>query len=125
MEMIVEISGVSERQIRRILKLYDETGSLFVEAAKKSGRRCHLTSAEVGVRTNSSSNCSATDFAKPQYILGCIDKNCDTYLDELCDGLKDVHGVRCSPASVWRCLTKNGYTMKKVSIITMIHPYVL
>lgn len=49
MATVVQISGVSERQVRRIIKLFQETGRPFVEAAPKSGRRSQLTSEEVAV----------------------------------------------------------------------------
>lgn len=50
MEMTVAISGVSERQVRRISKIYNDTGNPYAEPAAKSGRRNHLIGPEVEVR---------------------------------------------------------------------------
>ncbi len=50
MGMTVAISGISERQVRRISKLFEETGNPYAEPAQKSGRRSHLMGAEVEVR---------------------------------------------------------------------------
>jgi 16S rRNA G1207 methylase RsmC len=49
MGMTVAISGISERQVRRISKLFEETGNPYAEPAQKSGRRSHLMGAEVEV----------------------------------------------------------------------------
>ena len=43
LDMTVVISGVSERQIHRISKAFEETGNPYVEPAAKSGRRRHIT----------------------------------------------------------------------------------
>ncbi len=59
METTVQISGVSERQVCRIMKLFQETGRPFVEAATKSGRPSQLTSEEV----------AASAFNFPQKLL--------------------------------------------------------
>jgi transposase len=58
METTVQISGVSKRQVRHIMKLFQETGRPFIEATIKPGRPSQLTSEEVAV--------SAFDF--PQKI---------------------------------------------------------
>lgn len=49
METCIQISGVSERQIHRIIRTFETTGKPFVEAAAKSGRPTQLSSDEVGV----------------------------------------------------------------------------
>ncbi len=49
MATVVQISGVSECQVCQILKLFQETGRPFVEAALKMGRCSQLTSEEVVV----------------------------------------------------------------------------
>ncbi len=49
METTVGVSGVSERQICRISRLYEDTGTPYKAPAEKSGRRSHLMAAEVEV----------------------------------------------------------------------------
>lgn len=43
LEMTLHISGVSERQVRRISKTYEETSSPYVEPAVKSGQPRQIT----------------------------------------------------------------------------------
>jgi hypothetical protein len=44
----------------------------------------------------------------------------DLYLEELKDGFEELFGIQVSISTIWRALTRGGYTMKRVSIMFYI-----
>ncbi|KAG1737138.1 uncharacterized protein EDB91DRAFT_1002071, partial [Suillus paluster] len=90
-------TDVSRCQILRILALFRATGKVTTMTdCHRIGRHCHLTSKDVA------------------FLHGSLDKTCDSYLDELKEGLEEICGVSVSMPTVWCALQRSGYSMKKV-----------
>jgi hypothetical protein len=56
----------------------------------------------------------ANDCVYRQFLQGSIRQTPDAYLDELKDTLLQRTGQDVSLATIWRTLTRSGFTMKKV-----------
>jgi len=93
---IQALTGVSEHQIRQILRLWSITGDIS-QRGIRPGRNHSLTAMNI------------------PYLIGCVNnklKDSDTYLDDLQDQLEDTCGKR---VSIWRSLTRQGFTIKKIT----------
>lgn len=122
---IEAFTGISKRQIRSILSLWRNTGNVTRWKDNRiKGRPRHLTPQDVAV-CNYCSFCASSALICSQFIQGAVNKNCDTYLDELQESLQDTCAVEASLPTIWRALKRSGYTMKKVrSVCTTVrsHP---
>ncbi|KAJ7210316.1 hypothetical protein B0H12DRAFT_1079714 [Mycena haematopus] len=97
LDKLAAYTGVSSRQIQRIMARFRVSGDvLSATQRKKTGRTRHLTSNEVA------------------FLHGCLDLSCDQYLDELQQALVETCGRYVSLSTVWRALKRSGYTMMKV-----------
>jgi hypothetical protein len=118
-------TNVSERQQRRIGKLWRTTGAVVVskDNSRPRGRPRHLSAEEVAVCFYS---CSLVNFTihtayfLVQFIHGTVNETCDIYLDELRDSLGAICGTRLSVHSIWRTLKRGGYRMKKVRVFEIL-----
>jgi transposase len=115
---IERLTNLKSRTIRRILKLFEETGQVMPPAAK-SGRPRKLDDNDIDVSDlicHSSWLFSghAQGAFFPQYLKSCIARSGDAYLDELKKQLEDVCHVRVSMPTIWRALRQQGFTMKRV-----------
>jgi transposase len=107
-------TGVSKRNIRRILARWRSTGEVKARKDRRlRGRPRHLTSDDVAVSTGSLNFVSL--LRKFKFIHGSLNRHCDTYLDEIQEGLLETCGVEASVTNIWRAMRRSGYTMKKVS----------
>ncbi|KAF8161877.1 hypothetical protein BJ912DRAFT_801376, partial [Pholiota molesta] len=91
-------TNISERQQRRIGKLWRDTGTVVRSRPNHRirGRPRHLSAEEVA------------------FIHGTVNETCDIYLDELRDSLGAICGTRASLQLIWKTLKRGGYHMKKV-----------
>lgn len=94
-------TGVSRRQITRILSLHRKTGQVVTLQTELRGRPRELTVTDV------------------QFLHTRLDDECDIYLDELRGGLEEICGVSVSLPTVWRALQRSGYTMKKLTRVAL------
>ena len=111
------LTGVSRRQIFRIRKAWETTG--FVEPEiprKKTGRPRFLTAEEEMVSSSPISCRALTDEASNQYIIECVEKTPDIYLEDLQLQVLDNLGVKVSQKLIWETLRRNNLTMKKVVV---------
>ncbi|KIY53709.1 hypothetical protein FISHEDRAFT_32829 [Fistulina hepatica ATCC 64428] len=96
---ILAHTGVSERQIYRVLADYKVTGSSAKPPKRETrGRHLYLRPEEI------------------QFIQGLVNDNCDIYLDELQEALSDVVGAKTSLTTVFKTLHQEGYSFKKVCV---------
>jgi hypothetical protein len=106
-------TSVSHRKIYQILALYHSTGAVIKhQDTRMLGCLRHLTPEDVAVSDNFSFYLGSNIYM--QFLHGSLDKNCDLYLDELRQSLKERCGISVSLPTVWRALNRSGYTMKRV-----------
>ncbi|KAF7314744.1 DDE family endonuclease [Mycena kentingensis (nom. inval.)] len=97
MRTISAFTNVSKRQIYRILDRFRRTGDVSKDGRSRAGRTRHLTTMEVA------------------FLHGCLDLNCDRYLDELQHDLEERCQRVVSLSTIWRALKRSGYTMMKLT----------
>ncbi|KAF9523762.1 hypothetical protein CPB83DRAFT_738640, partial [Crepidotus variabilis] len=49
------------------------------------------------------------------FLHGCVNRNCDIYLDELQSDLENVCGAQASLSMIWKTLKRSGFQMKKLT----------
>src|SRR5258708_18943249 len=54
-----------------------------------------------------------------QYLCGLVHHSPDAYLDEMQALLEERRGIKVHKSTVWRALTRSGFTMKKVCQFTL------
>ena len=113
---IERLTGLQPRSIRRVLKLYEETGQLLPPAAK-SGRPRKLDDNDINV-SDRICHCLFSGYTQgvffSQYLKACITRSADSYLDELQTQLEETCHVKVSMPTIWRALRQEGFTMKRV-----------
>lgn len=55
---------------------------------------------------------SLTDYV--QFVRGIVRHSPNVYLDELQELLEERCGTKVNEATIWRALSRSGFTMKKV-----------
>lgn len=113
---IERLSGLKPRSIRRVLKLYEETGQVMPPTAK-SGRPRKLDDIDINV-SDQICHCLFSGHAQgesfSQYLKSCVTRSSDSYLDELQKQLEEVCHVKVAMSTIWRALKQQGFTMKRV-----------
>ena len=113
---IERLTALKPRTIRRVLKLYEETGKVMPPEAK-SGRPRKLDENDIDVSVWIC-HCLFSSYSKGvsflQYLKSCIARSADSYLDELQIQLEQLCHVKVSLPTIWRALRREGFTMKKV-----------
>ena len=120
---IRELTGISERSVKRLRRIYRNSGS----AAQKSvapGRPRTLSSVEVEAR------CLYLSHLPPhlisfscQFLCDCVERQPDMSLAELQGELRGECAVKVSLQTVLRALQREGYTMK--TVCSPLHPCLL
>ena len=113
------LTGVSERQVRRIQDRYNRTGDVRTEhnqwGVEVRGRISKLTVQHRQVRlTFYIPPRIIVDFFK--FIESYLARNCATYLDELQTELCSRFELQVSVSTICSYLKTIGYTYKKVSM---------
>ncbi|KAG8715651.1 hypothetical protein FRC11_001917, partial [Ceratobasidium sp. 423] len=96
LEIIISVTGLSERYVREIKAQWEETGHYrrVIEQHGVRGRPRLLDPGDVS------------------YLAERITQAPDLFLDELKAELADIAGIEVSIAIVWRTLTRLGFTYK-------------
>jgi transposase len=117
---IREMTGISERSVKRLRKTYRNSGS----AAVALGRPRTLSSMEVKVRCVYLSHLppQLISFTR-QFLCDCVKRQPDMSLAELQGELREVCAVKVSLQTVLRALQREGYTMKTVCF--PLHPVLI
>jgi len=100
-EEISVYTGIPLRTVERILAYFHLTGTIK-----------HLDPARIAQQPTSRRQLSDLDI---QCLFGVIDRNPDLYLDELQEVLSQQCGKDVSKSTIWRALSKGGFTMKKIT----------
>ena len=112
---ISALTTVSHCQIYRIRKNWEMTGSMEPEhTGKKTGRPRFLTRNEEVVCLPSNYWAVAIDEIQSQYVVACVERTPDIYLEDLQSQLVTNLGVMVSWKLIWETLHRNRLTMKKV-----------
>ncbi|KAJ6558815.1 Homeodomain-like protein [Mycena vulgaris] len=95
---ISKLTGVGKRTIERLMSDYRKYGTAARWGPGRSlrGQKRKLSTQNV------------------EFLRGYIRFRNDPYLQELKDALEERVGVEVSDTTVWRTLTRTGFTMKKV-----------
>lgn len=118
---IEALTGVSRRQIYRIREVWESTGCVEPERArKKTGRPRFLTKDEETVSSLLHPGQTLTRCPNTQYVVECVRRTPDIYLEDLQSQIVTNLGVKVSRKLIWETLRRNGLTMKKVSAT---HPF--
>jgi transposase len=111
---IRELTGISERSVKRLRRIYRNSGSA-AQKSVASGRPRTLSSVEVEARCLYLSHLppQLISFSR-QFLCDCVKRQPDMSLAELQGELRGVCGVGVSLKTVLRTLQQEGYTMRMV-----------
>ncbi|KAJ7145426.1 Homeodomain-like protein [Mycena crocata] len=106
---ICHYTGCKKRTVQRVLADYRTKGTVMRE---------HLRMEMRGAKRSMS-------LADIRFLNGVVRHSSDVYLDELQEMLEDKRGTAVSEATIWRCLKRCGFTMKKVCSIGPLFEHAL
>ena len=116
--LIEAISGVSKRQIQRIVSEERHGGSTRHRDCGERSRRRVLKSEHLEVSNKSLPMAVVHLLTRgdpfPQFLKGCVSRNQSSYLKELKCELSTRFGIDVSIPTIYRALNEMGYTRKKV-----------
>ena len=113
---IAALTAVSRRQIHRIRKNWETTGCVEPDRARKrTGRPRFLTPDEEAVSSFFLYHRAAFDETWIQYVIACVERTPDIYLEDVQSQLVVDLGLMVSRKLIWKTLQRNGLTMKKVN----------
>lgn len=112
-ENVSKFTGVSVRSVERILQHFRIYGTVKMDDLRKERvpQRGQLKDVDLQV---SADQLYMHVLRRIQYIFGVINRTPDVYLDELQEMLDVNCEQEVSRATIWRALTRQGFTMKKV-----------
>ncbi len=110
---IQKLTEVSEKQWKQILDCCIKTGEV-PKPKTLWGRKWQLTKEEIMVRALNVYHIDILCSWTSQFLQGCINDECDSYLDELQESLQNICGKTASQVMVWRALQRAGYHIKRV-----------
>ena len=120
MGQIIAYTGLSERNIRKIIKRFQLTGEAGLPKVPTRDpllrtSRSSLTAENIHVSVGKfSSNRPLT--LSQKFIEKSIERRPDIYLREIINDLQDICETGTTISSVWRALRSSGYSRKKVGI---------
>ena len=120
---IAALTAVSRRQIYRIRKDWEVTGSVEHECRGGTpGRPRFLSPNEETVSTRSISKGTIVDGqVHSQYVIECVRRTPNVYLEDLQSQIAADLGVKISRKLVWETLRRGGLTLKKASLTYPCH----
>lgn len=110
------MTALNIRTIQRILELFNKSGGVSPREGCR-GRATALSSEHQRVCIITLAQTTISQVVL-QYVEACIEHSPDAYLDELALQLEDAWGVKVSLSTVWRALSRMGFTRKKVRYCT-------
>lgn len=110
---IRELTGISERSLKRLRSVYRKTGGVVPPPPIDLGRPRVLTAIHVKVRGRNVSILDSTVSHSSQFLCDCVDRHPNAPLSELRTELREVCNVDVSVQTIARSLQRVGYTKKK------------
>ncbi|KAJ7321065.1 hypothetical protein DFH08DRAFT_818879 [Mycena albidolilacea] len=101
---ISTLTGVGKRTVERLMSDYRKYGNAAHWGPRRSlrGQKRKLKARNV------------------EFLRGYIRFRNDPYLQEMKETLEERVGVEASDSTVWRALTRTGFTLKKVGLLCFL-----